>query len=809
MKSKLLTIARLLNICLVAALTLVYSSCSETELVDSTGFTLQYYGVTDIGPSMTYTLEAPTYKGSTPHDFTITGVTLNEEAFENADYFVIDAETGAIAIQNTESIPTGLYNISVGCYSNGKFYNFKDAVQVNMLLAVPDGVTVEPAEVLVNQDEEDWAEASAQVTTEKDKHVSIIGYSIVQDESKPYLAYFNIDGKGKITINPETKDKLVAGESYVLSLKLTTGAGEHMYADAVTFKVVSKPRNLFYINQEALPDLFEVRVEGKSVVPTIEGAKDGLKFTIKSVIPETNAFIIDEATGQIMLPEGHSLEEDETPYVFTITASNDYGSTDFESVYSAQIVAFIEPIQPNTFHYTEVNQLYQLGGFLDSYTPDPGFVGGAPKYSFDESNYNDAELKEHIIEKEIITINSATGAVSIAKTHTLSVKTHEIKVRVANKKNEEGIVATLFVTVAKNPNDFTYVSWGTNLENPIEINAGSAKTIAIDTETAIEQKEENRNLFRFIHGRDVKDIVLKKIGNKNDNSTYTYEKVLNNFIGHEDIFNGITVDYQSGTIKFNKAENGNFINGEPAKNGTYTSSMGCIFQIAVTASGNDAPTVTKNIPIFISTPKVQSTKFTNIYKDGGLNYTLLCTPFVVKANPKTGACATFQTEMHAITAGGSGTQRNSSSYKGDYDKWKDNIVWDYRANFSYCNFDNNTKHGTGDNTLEGNLLQQVWSNCGVSSSTNTPFRYYNHKDENGAIDLGNNIKAAYIMPIGNGQHKLVINSEVWKAQDNKYPNGAVLGEMRFTLNGNMNEDKNTFVTQCPLIIWLDETYEGN
>ena len=35
-----------------------------------------------------------------------------------------------------------------GCYSNGKFFDFKDAVQVNMLLAVPEGVTVEPAEVL-------------------------------------------------------------------------------------------------------------------------------------------------------------------------------------------------------------------------------------------------------------------------------------------------------------------------------------------------------------------------------------------------------------------------------------------------------------------------------------------------------------------------------------------------------------------------------------------------------------------------------------------------------------------------------------
>ena len=152
-----------------------------------------------------------------------------------------------------------------------------------MLLAVPEGVTVEPAEVLVNQDEENWAEASAQVSTEADKHVSITGYAIAQDETKPYLSYFTFDPntKGKIIIRESEKDKLVAGESYTLNLKLTTKAGEHMYNNAVTFKVVSKPRDLFYIETEALPDLFETGTENKSVIPTIAGAKEELKFAIK------------------------------------------------------------------------------------------------------------------------------------------------------------------------------------------------------------------------------------------------------------------------------------------------------------------------------------------------------------------------------------------------------------------------------------------------------------------------------------------------------------------------------------------------
>lgn len=149
MKSKLLSTFSMLRIMMVAALTVFCVSCDKTETTDSTGFILYYLGITDIGPSMSYTLKAPAYKGSTPYDFTITKVTLNEESFSNNDNFVINTETGEITIQNTDAMASGLYSISVGCYSNGKFFDFKDAVQVNMLLAVPEGVTVEPAEVLV------------------------------------------------------------------------------------------------------------------------------------------------------------------------------------------------------------------------------------------------------------------------------------------------------------------------------------------------------------------------------------------------------------------------------------------------------------------------------------------------------------------------------------------------------------------------------------------------------------------------------------------------------------------------------------
>lgn len=53
---------------MVAALTVFCVSCDKTETTDTTGFILHYLGITDIGPSMSYTLKAPAYKGSTPYD---------------------------------------------------------------------------------------------------------------------------------------------------------------------------------------------------------------------------------------------------------------------------------------------------------------------------------------------------------------------------------------------------------------------------------------------------------------------------------------------------------------------------------------------------------------------------------------------------------------------------------------------------------------------------------------------------------------------------------------------------------------------
>ena len=92
------------------------------------------------------------------------------------------------------------------------------------------------------------------------------------------------------------------------------------------------------------------------------------------------------------------------------------------------------------------------------------------------------------IDQKFITLNSANGTIDITDKQTLSTGKHEIKVRVTNKKNEEGVVSALEVNVIPNPNNFEYVSWGTNIENEIPTNTNGNRT-----KTTISHRNDRRD----------------------------------------------------------------------------------------------------------------------------------------------------------------------------------------------------------------------------------------------------------------------------------------------------------------------------
>ena len=140
--------------CIIAVLAIVLgiSSCKDDFTTDDGSFALYYTSMTDIAPSMTGVIASPTYKGAVPSDFKIVEVNYSsvgeggEETREayTGECFSIVPETGEIMINSTADMKTGKYYISVSCVAAGNTYTYKDAVEVNFLKAVPEGITVEP-----------------------------------------------------------------------------------------------------------------------------------------------------------------------------------------------------------------------------------------------------------------------------------------------------------------------------------------------------------------------------------------------------------------------------------------------------------------------------------------------------------------------------------------------------------------------------------------------------------------------------------------------------------------------------------------
>ena len=441
MRSKLQNItSRLLAILMVVGLCVTNSSCTDPETTDSTKFALFYAGITDIGPSMSFNLDAPTYIGGAPSDFAITRVTLNGETYDT-NSFAIDTNTGSISLSNTSELPVGLYTLSVSCYSNGNYYEFKDIVTINMMKPVPDSISVEPNKISAEfadiiSTESTVELPTAQVTTEGD-HISIQKYIIANVRKDGVLVeendFFTISSTGEISI-VKGESKIQPGK-YVLDLKLTTAivdeaAEEGIFENAIEIDITSKPLTLTYTPNTVK---VEENAQNISAVPTLVGSSEGLTYAIKSVSPTSSSVTIDPVTGVITLAANNQMEIGTTCEV-SVTVTNQYGSTDFENAYTMTIVEFINPIQATAFEH-----------------PVKTIDGDEVSFSFVNL---DSKLSD-------LTIDATTGTISAKKGNNIPVGQHTVTVLAKNNKSE--LQASFKLNIKTNPYYFTYVHWGNNL----------------------------------------------------------------------------------------------------------------------------------------------------------------------------------------------------------------------------------------------------------------------------------------------------------------------------------------------------------
>lgn len=425
----------------VLFITFNISSCSEKETTDQSSFALHYYSVTDIGPSMNYTSGVPSYKGAKPSDFSVSKITLDDKVY-NGDSFIIDEESGILTIQNSTDLAVGLYSISVSCISSNQIYTFPDAIQINMLAPVPEGITMSPDHLTFSLAEISTDKQTAQVKSDKN-HVSITNYSLIQTEGKEF---FQISKEGLVSVNENYQGAFEPGE-YSLNIKLRTAAGECIFENALQVEITAPPMSLVYAPTAGK---VEENRAFSSGIPTFMGSTKALEYSISNITPNTDKIQIDSQTGELTIAENNNLQIGDA-FAVSIKAKNAYGEKDFTGVYQVEVVDFIEPIANLTYpSSTEVTQSIAF-----KILPVDGWKGDGATFTLDD-NLNGQ-----------ISIDTTTGEISAKKGNSLTLGSHVVSITATNLKGSIALTCTF--TVVENPYFFTKIVYGNNLGlSPLE-----------------------------------------------------------------------------------------------------------------------------------------------------------------------------------------------------------------------------------------------------------------------------------------------------------------------------------------------------
>lgn len=564
---------------LPAAVAVLVAACQAGETVD-TSFALYYNGISEISPGTSINV-SPTWHGETPVSFEISGIKRNGKAYDT-DCFSVDASTGLFSIHDSESLPTGKYQVGIACVSAGKRYVYDDALEIRIMKPVPDGIIVTPASLSTTLQEVLGAAESlpgAKIDTDGSNHVKIKSFAIahVYRNGQPadeLMDWFSVSPTGVFSIVTGTEELLPG--LYAFDFQLTTyivgkDDEEGLFKKALTLDITSAPLGLVY---PAASVKVEKGYGGKSGEALVKGSLTSLRYSLKGVSPDNAVGItVDDATGVIRFPETDDVTIGDEYHV-SVTATNVYGSADFDDVFSFVITAFISPV--TKLSYDDVDGVISGLAFENPVTAVDG----------DDVEFSFVDLPQGL---KGLQIDPVTGTVSCAKGLELEPGEYTVTVLVRNIKTE--VTSTFALKVVPNPYKFTYVRWGNNLGlTPIEEYGNQFRI-----------KESDGTLVLPVVESDIPEgVPVKfKLTNKTNNSNMK---------------TGATIDASSGDITI-----------EYMGNQTANRSARTHFSIiTVTVGGNSEAAVTKEFPLFIS-------------HEGFINgYKIEYTPFAFRVNPRSG-----------------------------------------------------------------------------------------------------------------------------------------------------------------------------
>lgn len=739
------TITRKATAALVALTAIIVSvSSCKAELTDTGAFALHYPGITDIGPSTNMDI-TPTWHGGTPESFEIFSVKREDEAV-TAECFSIDPTTGVFSIRKSDNLPVGKYRIGIACKVGGERHEFEEAITVNMMPAIPEGIKVSPDKITillsqVTNTGSDEELPTAQITTEGE-HISIRNYLIsgVRRDGKALANWdglFSVDKSGKFSILKN--NKFNAGV-YVIDFKLTTmvfGADseEGLFSDALTVEVASAPISLVYNPSTAKVEAGESYT---SPVPEFIGSVTGLEFSIKKVTPESDKFSIDKTSGVITLAKGHEYAIGDE-IVLSVSAKNNYGERDFDQVLRIGIVEYIAPIT--------------LLAYNDTTVWEGTKVNLKPKQSDgDEVTYSFEELPDALKE---LTINELNGTISVPKKNKIAQGEYSFKVKAQNPKGS--LSATVKWNTTANPYAFTFVRWGNNLGlNPIQDYADQFR-VSTTGPTTIPVIES-----------DIKEGVEALYEIKGGSKTKGESKI-----------NYVSIDPKTGKLTTDPS----VLGGKIAQMRAHF-----VFVNIKTGVGTSGETVMK-IPVFFD--------FNAPRTEGG--YSIQYNPFAVRCNPKNGTTSVPPTILkNNIVVRGEELKNITMDFRRDFNYWNINGHEKHL----------NGAAAKGDNTKFLSRVWAAYCQaCGFVYDSEAGSRkavsYYENyeKNTNGKGDL--NKAAAYIRGEDLALH---INPEKFM-DEYGYANGIFTGQVTLGLDGKDPQKANDPYRLFPLFVWFDTNFQ--
>ncbi len=738
-------IGKILAVAAAVVMAVGMNSCKDDDA--QSDYALYYAMVTDFAPGMsTYVSQKPSYYGPAPSQYAITGVTFEDANTNNAN-FEINPENGEITVSNTSTLEIGSYKLSVSCVMNGKSKTFRNVFEFVVQSTFPEGLTANPKVVKIPYTGNLYDQKLTAQLEYQGEGITPMGYSVVSEGAD----HFTITPKGVVSIKQPTATTISLPNpgKYNLSVKMTTFGGSKVYDEVVLFDVWSPSLELKYLS---VGKLVAGSASRTKVAPTYLGSPDGLHFAITRVRPSDGGQLsIDPVTGAIIAQAGNTLQIGDV-YQLDIEVQNDYDEAPVNFVAACQVEIKDQIIPVGGFAYSDGHDQFREASFTIS--PDAGLTGDDITFAF-------VDLPAALNGK--LRLDRQTGVISALKKNGIPEGQYTVKVSAINDMSDTAApdIATFTLNIQPNPNIFTYVRYGNNL------NLSPATNYA-------EQ-------FRYYDAATMAAATLPATSDATTTVVWSVRQIHN--------AKNVTIS-ETGTLSF-AADTYNPGNVTATLTG---GSSGCVLVTATTGQGTPAE-YSVSVPVFFNYAYFDTSLAANDVT-GGVCVTY--TPFVHKCSPKevsTSVAPTYTAKNSGVTVTG--------------------IQMDYRRTFSYYNLDGPTDQDGNALHLSGaltnpapetgkTLLHVLWDTNWSLVATGA----VNYGAKSPVSNTVSNKGGALCYVDNTDGNKVRVNQNKWQ-DNNGFANGVFLGQMTYLYTGNSVTVLNNGSQVFPLWIWFDEKFGTN